>query len=145
MFFIIFWAPPLFFFFWGGGGGVLVVKSLLMFICCCWAKTNISSSAAFFASFLRHCHAVAGNLLLRKRTLLDPSSRNVKNVFQFPLLFAHNQYYYPFVIIVPLCQTSCPLRTVHLHWYPRKVTLVTQEVNSEVDRIILRCCWNDGT
>ncbi len=48
---------------------------------------------------------VAGNLLLRSR----------KNVFQFSLLFAHNHYLYPFifVIIVPLCQTSCPLRTVH--------------------------------
>ncbi len=34
------------------------------------------------------------------RSLLDPASRDVKNVFQFPLLFAHNQYFYPFIYAI---------------------------------------------
>ncbi len=41
---------------------------------------------------------------------------NVKNVFQFLLIFARDQCFCSFIffIIVPLCQTSCLLRTVHL-------------------------------
>ena len=72
---------------------------------------------------VRACVAVlsgmANGYAYRDQAIIN--GRPLKNVFQFPLLFAHNQYFHPFIfaIIVPLCQTSCPLRTVHLHlkWY----------------------------
>ncbi len=51
------------------------------------------------------------------------------------LVFAHSQYFYSsiFVIIVPLCQTNCPLRTVHL------IIIHCSQCRILLSRLFLKC------
>ncbi len=72
---------------------------------CCLAKV-------LWTGQTKNLHIVRGSVIrVSEFRILSATS----DVFQFPFLFAHNQYFFPFIlaIIVPLCQTSCPLRTVH--------------------------------
>ena len=98
------------------GGVPIPLVSVLMFSCCSSALIICSCCCTWMHStfFIWQENEVvkSGPALL----CLHPASRDVKNVFQFPLVFAQIQYFYSFifVIIVPQCQTSCLLRTVHL-------------------------------
>ncbi len=106
---LLFYLTPLVFI----GGGLQKFTVVLI-----WAIAA-SVAASLAASLAAASRPIQCQETLKKihpvKSLLDPGCRDVKNVFQFLLVFAHNLLFCSSIILIeiPLCQTSCPLRTVH--------------------------------
>ena len=81
-------APPPYIF-WGRGG---VAGKILIAVHLLLGKGKSCFLILLQLSLLLSSDTVSGGKSAF-RSLLDPASRDVKNVFQFLLVFAHNQYF----------------------------------------------------
>ncbi len=67
-----------------------------------WSKQHVAAVLVICSFFQLISASFGGKInwcaLHPFRSLLKIAPRDVKNLLQFPLLFAHNQYFYPFIL-----------------------------------------------